>query len=465
MSNFSSMKCNMIGCNSHRIIPEFNISSIHLGCQLNIAFTILALMCIPITAQQRVVTTGIQSDTTAFMSFSKFQKATKYSGYLVVMEKGNEGTIWKAMIPILVSDDCFAYGIQRAKLDPEEEGMVKELREREHWDATPRWLLFDTSGRIARSSTDAPRLNDVLQAFQEAGLKPMKQRLEEFLKEHPDRQDALMELCRWEGTIASRRLRPLLSPKKQGEETNLPTLLASKGPGANASQVGVDLLEAPEDFRIFGDYANILDRVMNSDAWMISDARLMPAALPAGGRLSPLLKQKARQYILKIEEALRRQPNLRDAWRVWIQLCDWADLSEPESFIESIQPLPGDGDFPPDSVTSILVLSLRQRGDWAGLLKLLLPIWERWKETRIDILQGGDLAKLAALEGPWTVVVRPILEAYLRQGEFSKAQAFLEQVHGWIGTPAFARQAAELANACNQQWLAERWNSIAAAKP
>lgn len=424
---------------------------------------LLSLAGPPCRSQQRMVMTWASNSTDKFSSLAKFLPETRGFGYLVVFEKGEEGPLVQALRRLLRMEEVLAFRVPNEFQAPDAPGMATEIAVREHWQGEPRWVVFDRSGRIAANSTVAPNLESLLQAYQEAGLVPYRQRLDAFLKAHPERQDVLLEQCAWEAILASRRLAPLLIEQMPGEPRAMPELRVRQPIEATGAPGQRILLGDVEDARIFGDYVKALAGVLESGAWRVGDARFMPRAMPAGSRVSPALCALAGRYISQVEAELRRHPSLTDVWRVWITLSDWTNQGAAQEFFESIQPVPGDTDFPPDSVTSLLVESFKQRQDWQGILRLVAPSWERWKATQIEVLGGGAWTKKTAFAGPWNSCVAPMLEAYLRQGETSKAQAFLEEVHGWAGSPEYALQAADLAKACNQLLLSERWKALAPA--
>ena len=62
------------------------------------------------------------------------------------------------------------------------------------WQMEPRWIIVDGQGRVAFSSTEPPTEDLLLEQLISAGVPEISKAWEGFLKEHPDRTDALARL-------------------------------------------------------------------------------------------------------------------------------------------------------------------------------------------------------------------------------------------------------------------------------
>jgi hypothetical protein len=185
------------------------------------------------------------------------------------------------------------------------------------------------------------------------------------------------------------------------------------------------------------------------------------------GQHSPLMRDASRRCLPLVESALREHPGHHQAWTLWTQLAENAGGRPLRPLLESITPLPGDVDFVPDSVLAGYIRQARSRGDWADLLDLLGPRWEKKKEETYQVISVGEDGKRVeadTLKGTWDSLLEPLVEAHLRQGGAFEADRIVRESMAWMPSKGLPTWASALALRCGQPSWAAQWAALSVPK-
>jgi len=122
------------------------------------------------------------------------------------------------------------------------------------WSMEPRWVVVDKNGRVVFSSTEIPTEEALLEQLIIAGIQEISEILKNFLKENPNREDAMMKLLHHQYEISTRKLKKYLIDN--GDESipwPKPELMRP--------------LSDTEDEEIWSEFAKTLELAVNSEAW------------------------------------------------------------------------------------------------------------------------------------------------------------------------------------------------------
>ena len=113
----------------------------------------------------------------------------RYPRWALCLRPGDYNPLAKAGDPVfrkLITGGDFI-------LEPLGAAAAQDLWNRRGWRAGPHWLLLTPGGEEAGDGAGRPRGEEVLDAIHARGGKPRWEAREEFLREHPDQGEALLE--------------------------------------------------------------------------------------------------------------------------------------------------------------------------------------------------------------------------------------------------------------------------------
>lgn len=406
-------------------------------------FRLLCLLTLPAALSgQRIISSGPVPQAPASLAALLREAAPR--GLLVILDAGDEG-FRKALDTLLAQEEVFARQLTVETLG---DGAGAGLRTREGWDGAPRWALLDTRGRVAATDVKVPSPEAFLGILDEGGFLPYTRILEDFLQEHPGRRDALQALVRAHQQVALQRMEPFLErePARDGEPPPPPRARST--------------FSAEEDARIWGPFARTLRAYVREGTWCEETGLGWPRLNLSVVALSPTVRGAAAQLLPEVGQALARFPASDPLWRLWTAFRSLGGGPEVLDFLGTLTPLPGDRRFPPEAATREIVATARAFQDWKTVIAFLTPDWAGWQETRVVVEGSRETRDREALV-PWQGTVAPLMEAHLRLGETSKAEALLREALAWSGSTGYVPRAVALALACGQPELAERWKALA----
>ena len=382
-------------------------------------------------------------------TFERDLKKNRLGTWLVLED---EGVTWGAAVRAAVQEDALAalnLPLQVAG-GKKADAMSTYLRERYGWSRGGHWALLDSAGRVMADGAAKPTAAALTAAAERAGLRSRAQELADFLRRNEDHLEARIALLREQVIIASRRTTKLLG----GATENPKPDEAGKVPEPV-------LLEAESDLKIWAEAAQSLDRLFQG-RWLEASSDLPWALSGAEAVHSPAMRALWIRHLPAVEEALRRQPNAWDLWRIWILAADLTGGRPLSPLLDSLEPLPGTApeDWPPAAVLEAFVRDAKKRGDWRAIREAMEPRWEEWR---------GDSRRAAMGQGPgervWTRLLQPLVEALLSMGDAGAADQVVAQAIEslrWEGVAGLAR---DLATRLNRPDLAARWGGLSQARP
>lgn len=327
------------------------------------------------------------------------------------------------------------------------------------------WALVAPGGACAASGAahlDAAGLKAALEA---ARILTPIQKLQAFLRRHPDHLEAREKLLARLRGIADQRTRLVL-----GEA-------AHRRPPPEARQVPVlrDTLPKPgatltpeQDLRIWSASYLELGRAYKSGDWMEMNLPpdflrgMQPAAYPMEAA-SPLMKGLFRANRNKLLATLREVPEDLNVLNHWM----WTSLVLDEPLIpvfESLRPplngLRGPawrGSWPGEPVQRALAAEATAMGDWTRLRRLLIARWadgaEQRKWLRASKVQGSGEAD------QWQEIGLRALEACLRSGVPEDGAAVLDDALAAKEAAKFLDDAVQLAQRLGHADTAQIWRA------
>ncbi|HJW34785.1 MAG TPA: hypothetical protein VJ505_15665 [Holophagaceae bacterium] len=327
----------------------------------------------------------------------------------------------------------------------------RELQRMKGWNAeTPHWALLGPGPRILAEGAELPTAEALREAHRASGLPTRAALLSDFLRTHPDHEEALAQLILELRGPAERRTERLAPPPK--EATQPPTLLASEA-----------------DDRLWGAYADRYEQLLASGAWRRpgGDVGPLPVAAPLTDQAvhSPRLRALAERLLPEVETHLRPRPEDPRRWKVWLSLRAAVPGSRPHEVLAGLPPLPGARTWPPPAALEAFVEDARQQNDWRTVEPLLeeayrqsLAFLQRMEEAARQDAPGGrpDLGSSFGFGG-WTGELALLVEAKLRLARFEEADRIFMAAYGRTPRSKMAEQAAALARECGSEALAAKW--------
>ncbi|MDP1830927.1 MAG: hypothetical protein Q8K67_02625 [Geothrix sp.] len=338
------------------------------------------------------------------------------------------------------------------------DAMSSYLRDRYGWARGGHWALVDSGGRVLAEGASLPSATVLGAAAERAGLKTRAQELADFLRRNGDHLEAQAALLHERILIACRRTRKTLGVVEEKPKTveEKPKTDADAGKVQEPVQLDVE-----NDLKIWAEVAQALDRLFQGP-WLEVSSDLPWALNGAEAVHSPTMRALWARHLPAIEDALRRQPNAWDLWRVWILGADLAGGRPLSPLLDSLEPLPGTApeDWPPAAVLEAFVRDAKKRGDWRAIREAMEPRWEEWRrDTRRSAMGQGPGERI------WSRVLQPLIEALLALGDAGSADQVVLQAMEALRWDGLAGQARDLALRLNRPDLAVRWGGMSQARP
>lgn len=382
-------------------------------------------------------------------AFDRELKKNRLGTWLVLED---EGATWGTRARAAMQEDplvalnlpLYVVGGKRA------DAMSTYLRDRFGWVRGGHWALLDSAGRVLVDGASLPNSVTLGLAAERAGLKSRAQELTDFLRRNSDHLEAKVALLRERIATASRRTQKVVGsldakPNQEGEDGRLPEPVQ---------------LDAENDLKIWAESAQLLDRLFQGP-WLEVSSDLPWALNGAEAAHSPTMRTLWVRHLPAVEEALRRQPNAWDLWRIWILGADLSGGRSLAPLLDSLEPLPGTApeDWPPAAVLEAFVRDAKKRHDWRAIREAMEPRWEEWRlDTRRSAMGQGPGERI------WSRVLQPLIEALLALGDAGTADQIVLQAIDVLRWDGVASQARDLALRLNRQDLAIRWGGLSQAR-
>ncbi|HJV21695.1 MAG TPA: hypothetical protein VJ570_03310 [Holophagaceae bacterium] len=333
----------------------------------------------------------------------------------------------------------------------------RELLRLKGWNADlPHWALLGSGPRILAEGTDLPTAEALREAHRAGGLPTRAGLLAEFLRTHPDHEEALAHLVLELRGPAERRTERLAPPDK--DSTQPPTQLSSEA-----------------DERLWATYAERYEELFTSGAWRSTGGEVgpLPVAAPLSDQAphSPRLRALAERLLPEVETHLRRRPEDPRRWKVWLSLRAAVPGSRPHEVLAGIPPLPGSRTWPPQAALDAFVEDARQQNDWRTVEPLLEEAYRRsltFLQAMEDAARRDAPASATKVDlgaafgfGGWTGELALLVEAKLRLSRFEEADRIFMAAYGRVPRSKMAEQAAALARECGVEGLAAKWERLA----
>jgi len=253
-------------------------------------------------------------------------------------------------------------------LEPLGAAAAQDLWNRRGWGAGPHWLLLTPGGEEAGCGAGMPRGEEVLDAIHARGGQPRWEAREEFLREHPDQGEALMESLNQAFQLLRVRVAdldragkvqvPVWREGPQGRGAPAPSRIRLAGPQG----------EAMAD-ELYGEVAGLLERILALPDWELEAGSLASHLARWDVGQSSRMRRLCAQAARSLEQALRQEPYDPELAAFWVEAADAA--GQPLDHLEGLcVPVPGDVWPEAAMVSRFLDPSLRRR-DWSGALKIL----------------------------------------------------------------------------------------------
>ncbi len=217
---------------------------------------------------------------------------------------------------------------EEVQLERPPQAQLEALWSREGWNPTePRLVLVDALGRKVAAWADLPTPALVREAMRNAGWSPRLERLEAFIRQHPDQGEAQAQRI---SLLLGRLTR--LDPERDAEAT---------AAAAEALQDGLRRLRAFEDWPYrtpVGSWGMVLGHL--------------------GRRKDPPLPvDLSRALRADIASALLRAPFERGLWNAWGNLAE--EPADLDALLDRLVPLPGEPPLPGVALQPVLGFLIR----------------------------------------------------------------------------------------------------------
>lgn len=360
---------------------------------------------------------------------------------------GQEPLVEHTLIPLILNRDIqgdFARGVMQALRLPE-----------------GGWALVQ-KGKVLASGSGMPQAETLAESLEQAGVKPPRRLLQDFLRRHPDHLEARSQYISLLRRTAEERTRKAL---KLAIPRDAERMREAGGPAARLPERAWKelmpprdkVLGAEEDVRIWAPLAQELDRLFSRGEWLRVglegyDSLPMEAS-------SPLLMNLYRRHRPMLLNALRETPGDGNVLGHWV----WQSrvLGEPllPTFESLRPPVEGASSWPGTSVLKALVEEARQARDWSQTRRLLERMWRQtslssaWAEASMASREGA----IKAREQDWSALARPYLEACLKAGELEAAAVVLDRAAVVPERDSLLASAAAMAEGQGLKAQAQAW--------
>ena len=366
------------------------------------------------------------------------------------------------------------------------------FREREGWpEQMPRWVIFDSGGKIVVDGDAPPTAAQLSEACARANIIGRIESYRRFLRDHPGHEEARDVMLKEMVSVAEFRTRHALQIAEYIMPhseilINRQTGVTSDGGEPSTEQIKLfSGLDYEADERIWRDYCTELQKHLDGKLWQLggipSDAynitytrkRISPTIFSQWAVFSPMTKELYSRMASKIENALLLQPSSTVLWGYWVTLQKTGVGKAMKELLKYLEPSPNvtQNNWPPMSVLVPYIESCRGNGDWRIIQDLVEPIWES-KIRSITAYSAAVEGNVINLEGQfsylsiftytfWTDIIEAYVEALLTQNRLSDAERVMSQWtegDGWQG--AFF-VAADIAERLGYESIAKAWREEA----
>jgi hypothetical protein len=254
------------------------------------------------------------------------------------------------------------------------------------WGLNPRWGLGTPEGRVLQIWDREPTPQEITTLMRSQGWMPFQDRLENFLREHPDQGEAHVALVQ------------ALTPKLMRTLKEVPG-----GAGATKAEDGSTATVWTVDPEIRGTFTGHLKKLISLQGWsrqqgirfalafMLNNDELASAVLDAD------LRRDLREGI---EAEIRRTPSDVQLWNLYASLCGPGDASAAKALLLGMDGPPGQA-WPPAAAAVPMGDILGQAQDWTGLEGLATWAVSQVKHTP-GASGGGFFGRNP--EGSWTAL-------------------------------------------------------------
>jgi hypothetical protein len=218
--------------------------------------------------------------------------------------------------------------------------------------------LINSDQKILTSSTDRPTKEALIYALGAARIKSELDKLQQFVREHPDHFEAKEDLAHRLKKDAILKTTKIFRESQDTEKTNL---------------------TSDEDYMIWNEYATIFRQVANYYFSNVpNDVTYMDAVSnDEAMRRSPILAALAKETLPIFALGISKMPTNYYFWNMWASLSDAKSSSQFTNLMETIKmPSYSPKDvwsyLPPDPPRSLEILTERYRlnGNWQGIVNI-----------------------------------------------------------------------------------------------
>jgi len=274
------------------------------------------------------------------------------------------------------------------------------------------WLAVDTKGQFVAKGRALPTPVDLAQTLKKRGVLPAETHLRQFLKSHPDNQEARAALINLlhERAVAQTLKKLDITPEPKAERDVDITATQFSG-SASLKPVSVGkTLDDESDLKIWARYAQELENLLSDPVWtaapLVLDGYLAEAH-------SKLVQAAYGRHIAKLQDALTSMPSSYHCWQLWTRFKSALPEKPLTAFLNALKPLPqelrGRNSLLDPKIVNLLLVNARTQGDWDFVRELLMShfdtefppetptqeqksqseLWERaYRADSIDIYQN-----------------------------------------------------------------------------
>ncbi|MCL1909253.1 MAG: hypothetical protein FWG12_07825 [Holophagaceae bacterium] len=279
-----------------------------------------------------------------------------------------------------------------------------------------KWAALDVGNKLIAAGQQAPNPRELGQLLESKGIKTPISQIKDFLRLNPEHLDAMSDML-----IETRRWALHGMPNGTSESLSNET-----------------------DLRIWAAMASETDKVFDSN-WLGVRLNFFDADLEQPEQFSKLMKAIFRKHISGVESALRLQPTDTNLWNIWTWMARGMGDYKWDTFIDSIGPF----DFrinnsiwfcPPPDTAVWLVADASSKKDW-GMVAKLARIARRYSYMVKEFGQAEwtpgvntaffDNTITSNPNHPFKTAFIPHIEALLRLGNISEANAVYDEMMRW----------------------------------
>jgi hypothetical protein len=254
------------------------------------------------------------------------------------------------------------------------------------WGNGPRWGLGSPEGKLIQTWDREPTPQEVLSLMRSAGWTPFQERLEAFLREHPDQGEAQLALLRAMVPMLLRSLKEVPG-----------------GAGAAAASDGTPATQWTVDPALRAAFTDRLRKLMAVPGWVRQPGLrfVLNALLDNDDLAAAVLDADLRRDLREeAEEALRHTPSDPQLWALYANLCGPGDAPAAKALLMGLAAPPGEA-WPPAAAAVPMGGILGAAKDWSGLEALA-----SWAAGQVGLTPGARGSGLFARNpaGSWTAL-------------------------------------------------------------